>query len=102
MAIPTIILRLGILGKEAYNPEALARIIFLVSIVTGDFAISSSSFLLPSSMLSVNSSKVFIGSTQISNDFPLTNIGDSVYITFDNDNQDVIDISTFKNKSFGK
>ena len=49
-----------------------------------------------------NFPKVFIGSTQISNDFPLTNIGDSVYITFDNDNQDVIDISTFKNKSFGK
>jgi len=49
-----------------------------------------------------NFPKVFIGSTQISNDFPLTNIGDSVYITFDNDNQDVIDISTFKNKNFGK
>jgi len=49
-----------------------------------------------------NFPKVFIGSSQISNDFPLTNIGDSVYITFDNDNQDVIDISTFKNKNFGK
>jgi hypothetical protein len=46
-----------------------------------------------------NLRKVFIGSTQVSNDFPLTNPGDSVYITFDNDNQDVIDISSFKNKN---
>ncbi len=43
--------------------------------------------------------KIFIGSTQVSNDFPLTNLGDSVYVTFDNDNQDVIDVSSFKNKN---
>ena len=43
--------------------------------------------------------KIFIGSTQVSNDFPLTNQGDSVYVTFDNDNQDVIDVSSFKNKN---
>lgn len=49
-----------------------------------------------------NFPKIFIGSTQISNDFPLTSLGDSVYITFDNDNQDVIDISSFKNKNIGK
>ena len=49
-----------------------------------------------------NMPKVFVGSSQISNDFPLTNLGDSVYISFDNDNQEVIDVSTFKNKSFSK
>jgi len=49
-----------------------------------------------------NLPKVFVGSSQISNDFPLTNLGDSVYISFDNDNQEVIDVSTFKNKSFSK
>lgn len=49
-----------------------------------------------------NLPKIFIGSSQISNDFPLTNLGDSVYITFDNDNQEVIDVSTFKNKNFSK
>jgi hypothetical protein len=49
-----------------------------------------------------NSTKVFIGSSQISNDFPITNIGDSVEISFDNDNQDVIDVSTFKNKQLRK
>ncbi|MDP4240734.1 MAG: hypothetical protein Q8904_14825 [Bacteroidota bacterium] len=49
-----------------------------------------------------NYPRIFVGSSQISNDFPLTNLGDSVYITFDNDNQDVIDVSTFKNKNFGK
>ena len=49
-----------------------------------------------------NMPKVFIGSSQISNDLPLTSLGDSVYITFDNDNQEVIDVSTFKNKNFSK
>ena len=46
-----------------------------------------------------NYPKIFIGSTQVSNDFPLTNLGDSVYVTFDNDNQDVIDVSSFKNRN---
>jgi len=49
-----------------------------------------------------NLPKVFIGSSQISNDFPLTILGDSVYVTFDNDNQDVIDISSFKNRNISK
>jgi len=49
-----------------------------------------------------NLPKVFVGSSQISNDFPLTNTGDSVYISYDNDNQEVIDVSTFKNKNFIK
>lgn len=49
-----------------------------------------------------NLPKIFIGSSQVSNDFPLTNPGDSVYITYDNDNQDVIDVSTFKNKNLKK
>jgi len=49
-----------------------------------------------------NFPKIFIGSTQISNDFPVSNSGDSVYVSFDNDNQEVIDISSFKNKSIGK
>ena len=52
----SLVLRLGIFGKEAYNADALARIIFFVSIVTGDFAIRSSSFFLFSAMLCVNSS----------------------------------------------
>ncbi|MFT3754106.1 MAG: hypothetical protein QM800_14930 [Paludibacter sp.] len=49
-----------------------------------------------------NFPKIFIGSSQISNDFPVTSIGDSVTVTFDNDNQEVIDVSTFKNKNFSK
>lgn len=49
-----------------------------------------------------SSPKVFIGSSQISNDFPITKIGDSVTVSFDNDNQDIIDVSSFKNKNIGK
>jgi len=52
----SLTLRLGIFGRELYNAEALARIIFLVSTVTGDVAISSSSFFLFSPILLVNSS----------------------------------------------
>lgn len=49
-----------------------------------------------------DSKKIFIGSSQISNDFPITLVGDSVRLSFDNDNQEVIDVSTFKNLSVGK
>lgn len=49
-----------------------------------------------------SSPKVFIGSSQISNDFPITKTGDSVAVSFDNDNQDIIDVSSFKNKNIGK
>jgi len=44
--------------------------------------------------------KIFIGSSQISNEFPVTVLGDSVTVTYDNDNQEIIDVSTFKNKKF--
>jgi hypothetical protein len=46
-----------------------------------------------------NAPRIFIGSSQISNQLPITTIGDSVEVSFDNDNQDIIDVSTFKNKS---
>jgi len=48
------------------------------------------------------SQSIFIGSSQVSNEFPITAIGDSVAVTFDNDNQDLIDVTTFENKSVGK
>ncbi len=48
-----------------------------------------------------NSKKVFIGSSQISNDFPVTAAGDSVQLTFDNDSQEIIDVSSFNNTSVG-
>lgn len=46
--------------------------------------------------------KIFVGSSQISNDLPLTCVGDSVTVTYDNDNQEIIDVSTFTNKSIMK
>lgn len=49
-----------------------------------------------------DSKKIFIGSSQISNDFPITQVGDSIQLSFDNDNQEIIDVSTFKNLSVGK
>jgi len=42
---------------------------------------------------------IFIGSSQISNELPVTAVGDSIVISFDDDTQGLIDISSFKNKS---
>jgi len=45
---------------------------------------------------------IFIGSSQISNELPVTLAGDSIAISYDDDTQGLIDISSFKNRSFGK
>ncbi len=45
---------------------------------------------------------IFIGSSQISNEMPVSMTGDSIQISFDNDTSGLIDISAFKNISLGK
>ena len=45
---------------------------------------------------------IFIGSSQISSEFPVTLPGDSILISYDDDTQGLIDISSFKNRSIGK
>lgn len=45
---------------------------------------------------------IFIGSSQISNELPVTLTGDSIAISYDDDTQGLIDISSFKNRSIGK
>ncbi|MEK7718935.1 MAG: hypothetical protein AAB347_04905, partial [Bacteroidota bacterium] len=47
-------------------------------------------------------SNIFIGSSQISNEMPVTMAGDSIQISFDNDTSGLIDISAFKNTSLGR
>lgn len=47
-------------------------------------------------------SKIFIGSSQLSNQLPITRVGDQVEITYDVDNEEVIDVSSFKNFSVMK
>lgn len=46
--------------------------------------------------------RIFIGSSQLSNDFPVTQQGDSIRISFDNDRERVIDVSAFENLTLGK
>lgn len=46
--------------------------------------------------------KIFIGSSQLSNELPVTIVGDSINISFDADNEEVIDVSTFDNLKLGK
>lgn len=46
--------------------------------------------------------KIFIGSSQLSNELPVTAVGDSIRISFDTDNEEVIDVSTFDNLAIGK
>jgi hypothetical protein len=45
---------------------------------------------------------IFVGSSQISNQLPVTIVGDSVKISFDIDNEEVIDVSTFENTTMKK
>jgi len=50
----------------------------------------------------VNTSpKIFIGSSQLSNELPVTIVGDSIKISFDADTEEVIDVSTFDNLKLG-
>lgn len=46
--------------------------------------------------------QIFIGSSQLSNDFPVTQAGDSIRISFDNDRERVIDVSSFENLTLSK
>nr|WP_322622866.1 hypothetical protein [uncultured Flavobacterium sp.] len=41
--------------------------------------------------------RIFIGSSQISNELPVTQAGDSISISFDNDSERVINVSVFRN-----
>ncbi|MFT5754087.1 MAG: hypothetical protein ACI924_001314 [Flavobacterium sp.] len=45
---------------------------------------------------------MFVGSTQVSNELPVTIVGDSVTISFDLDTEEVIDVTNFKNINLKK
>ncbi|WP_395065633.1 hypothetical protein [Flavobacterium sp.] len=45
---------------------------------------------------------IFVGSSQISNQLPVTIVGDSIKVSFDVDNEEVIDVSTFENTTLKK
>ncbi|WP_188621414.1 hypothetical protein [Flavobacterium suaedae] len=47
------------------------------------------------------SPKIFIGSSQLSNELPVTEAGDSISISFDADIEDVINVSSFDNLNLG-
>jgi hypothetical protein len=48
------------------------------------------------------SPNIYVGSSQISNQLPVTIVGDKVKISFDIDNEEVIDVSSFKNLNMTK
>ncbi|AWA28887.1 hypothetical protein HYN48_01620 [Flavobacterium magnum] len=45
---------------------------------------------------------IFVGSSQLSNELPVTAAGDSIYISFDVDNEKIIDVTTFENRNLKK
>lgn len=49
-----------------------------------------------------DNANIFIGSSQLSNELPVSAIGDSIEISFDSDMQGVVDVSAFKNKTIRK
>jgi hypothetical protein len=44
---------------------------------------------------------IFVGSSQLSNELPITTVGDSIRIQFDVDMEQIIDVSVFDNLSIG-
>ena len=48
------------------------------------------------------SPKIFIGSSQLSNELPVTTVGDSISIFYDADSEEVIDINKFDNLQLGE
>ncbi|HRK73859.1 MAG TPA: hypothetical protein PLL64_06265 [Rhodothermales bacterium] len=46
--------------------------------------------------------RIFVGSSQLSNELPISVPGDSVEISFDNDAQEIVDVVSFNNKKLGK
>jgi hypothetical protein len=46
-----------------------------------------------------NNPSIFVGSSQISSQLPISMVGDSVEVTFDVDKEEVVDVTTFKNLS---
>ncbi|HAN79490.1 MAG TPA: hypothetical protein DCQ31_17845, partial [Bacteroidales bacterium] len=75
-----------------------ASLVSVVTRISSDIKNGNSFYYL---MLKV-SDKIFIGSTQISNDLPVTLVGDSVEISFDDEKDNIIGLSSFKNKSLKK
>lgn len=49
-----------------------------------------------------DNTNIFVGSSQISNQLPLTVVGDLVKISYDEENEEIIDVSTFENVSLKK
>ncbi|NBL63660.1 hypothetical protein GV828_00430 [Flavobacterium sp. NST-5] len=45
---------------------------------------------------------IFVGSSQLSNELPVTIVGDSISISFDVDNEEIIDVSSFDNLNLRK
>ena len=49
-----------------------------------------------------DSPSIFVGSSQLSNELPVTKEGDSIQIHFDLDMEQIITVSDFDNLSIGK
>ncbi|WP_297332097.1 hypothetical protein [Flavobacterium sp.] len=47
------------------------------------------------------SAKIFVGSSVLSNELPVTRVGDSISISFDTDAEEVINVSSFDNLNMG-
>ena len=55
--------------------------------------------LLPSSFLNGHENKIFVGSSQISSELPITQVGDSISIIYDDGANELVDIVNYDNLS---
>jgi hypothetical protein len=89
------------MADNRINPESVSAKKTIESIVTriSSDVKSGNSFYY---FTVKDNTKIFVGSSQLSSELPVTAVGDSVHLSFDADLEQVIDVSGFDNTSIRK
>lgn len=85
-------------GMDAKSLTAKKNLTSVVTRISNDIKNGNSFYYF----MVKDSPAIFVGSSQLSNELPITNIGDSIRIHFDVDMEQVIDVSDYDNLSIGK
>ena len=85
-------------GMDAKSLTAKKNLTSVVTRISNDIKNGNSFYYF----MVKDSPAIFVGSSQLSNELPITGIGDSIKIHFDVDMEQVIDVSDFDNLSIGK
>lgn len=85
-------------GMDAKSLTAKKNLTSVVTRISNDIKNGNSFYYF----MVKDSQSIFVGSSQLSNELPVTTVGDTIKIQFDVDMEQVIDVSDFKNISISK